>query len=93
MISPSDIIGDVGKQDKTLEAVFAKPVRANIDWLDIVAMLESKGAVRSVGAGSRVRFKLNGRLATFHSPHPRKEAGKPTVRDVKAFLEAAGVKP
>ncbi|MFJ3484937.1 type II toxin-antitoxin system HicA family toxin [Pseudomonas sp. NPDC090202] len=44
-------------------------------------------------AGSRVRFELNGVVATFHRPHPDKEAKPYQVRDARAFLEQAGVVP
>jgi hypothetical protein len=43
--------------------------------------------------GSRVRFELNGVVATFHQPHPDKEAKPYQVRDARAFLEQAGVTP
>ncbi|MBL8302572.1 MAG: type II toxin-antitoxin system HicA family toxin [Ideonella sp.] len=32
-------------------------------------------------------------VATFHRPHPQKEANPYQVRDARAFLEQAGVKP
>lgn len=45
------------------------------------------------GSGSRVRFELNGVVATFHRPHPAKEAKPYQVRDARRFLEQAGIKP
>ena len=51
------------------------------------------GAQTVEGSGSRVRFALNDVIATFHRPHPSKEAKPYQVRDVRAFLEKAGVKP
>jgi hypothetical protein len=48
------------KHSKTLEAIFANPVRSNIIWKDIEAMLLAEGAELSEGAGSRVRIVLNG---------------------------------
>ena len=45
------------------------------------------------GNGSRVRFELNGVVASFHRPHPQKEAKPYQVRDAKAFLVQAGVNP
>jgi hypothetical protein len=79
------------KHQKTLADVFASPVRANIAWQDIEAMLVALGAEISEGSGSRVRVKLHGVWAVFHRPHPQKEADKGAVRAVREFLEKAGV--
>lgn len=48
---------------------------------------------RSRGNGSRVRFELKGLIATFHRPHPAKEAKPYQVRDVRTLLEQAGIRP
>jgi hypothetical protein len=77
----------------TLRAIFEDPVRANINWQDIEAMLRSLGAELSEGRGSRVRIALNGRLATFHRPHPEKETDKGAVKSMRDFLIGAGIEP
>jgi hypothetical protein len=82
-----------GKQQKTLRAIFSDPVRANILWADVEALLLSLGAERDEGSGSRVRFALNGIRAVFHRPHPQKEAGKGMVKSVRRFLEEGGIRP
>jgi hypothetical protein len=79
------------KHRRTLEAIFARPVQANIRWADIEALLVALGAERSEGRGSRVRFSLNGEDATFHRPHPQPEAIKPAVKAACSFLERAGI--
>jgi len=81
------------KHRKTLEAIFEKPERANIAWRDIEALFITLGAEVTEGSGSRVRVALKNVRAVFHRPHPRKEANKATVKSVRRFLEAAGVKP
>jgi hypothetical protein len=78
---------------RTLEVVFEDPVRANIPWRDIEAMLKAEGAEISGGAGSRVRVALNGVRAVFDRPHPQKETDKGAVRSVRRFLTEAGVNP
>jgi hypothetical protein len=55
--------------------------------------MKSLGVTVSEREGSRVAVLLNGRVAVFHRPHPRPETGKATVRDVRTFLENAGVHP
>lgn len=80
------------KNKATLRAVFTKPEPV-IEWRRIEALLLAAGAKVIEGRGSRVRFVLKGVVATFHRPHPEKEAKPYQVRDARAFLEAAGVKP
>ncbi len=62
------------KQERTLKSVFARLVRADIDWQDIKSLFVALGAEVSEGAGSRVWVTLNGVRAVFHRPHPRKRA-------------------
>ena len=81
------------KHQKTLEAIFEKPERANILWRDIESLLIALGAEITDGNGSRRRIALKGVRAVFHRPHPRKETDKGAVKSVRRFLEAAGVKP
>jgi hypothetical protein len=61
------------KQQKTLEAIFEEPVRANIVWKDIEALFQVLGAEVSEGSGSRVRVALHGVRAVFHRPHHKKK--------------------
>jgi hypothetical protein len=81
------------KHRRTLEAVFAEPVRANVSWADIEAMLAHSGAEITEGEGSRVRIALNGVRAVFHRPHPQKETDKGALRSMRRFLTEAGVTP
>ncbi len=81
------------KHRVTLEAVFAEPVRANIRWSDIMALLAAAGADISEGRGSRVRISLNGVDAVFHRPHPREETDKGAVRSMRRYLTEAGLEP
>ena len=82
-----------GKHRKTLEAIFENPVRANIPWRDIEAMLKSAGAIVEEAEGSRVAILLNGVAAVFHRPHPAKETDRGAVKSMRRFLEQAGVRP
>jgi hypothetical protein len=78
---------------KTLDTVYRVPVPANLEWRRIEALFIALGAQVIEGRGSRVRFELNGVVATFHRPHPDKEAKPYQVRDAREFLTQAGVKP
>ncbi len=81
------------KHRKTLEAIFEKPERTSLAWRDIEALFISLGAEVTEGSGSKVRVALNDVRAVFHRPHSQKEANKATVKSVRRFLGAAGVKP
>lgn len=81
------------RHKKTLSAIFAEPVRANIGWADIESLFEACGGDVSEGQGLRVRVELNGVLAAFHRPHPQPTTDKGAVKSVRRFLENAGVKP
>lgn len=78
---------------KTLEAIFANPVPKSLEWRRIEMLLVAVGCQVIEGNGSRVRFDLDGIIATFHRPHPAKEAKPYQVRDARQFLESLGVKP
>ena len=77
----------------TRAAVFEAPPRGDIAWRAIESMLEALGADITEGRGSRVRVHLNGVRATFHRPHPGKEACKGAVEAVRDFLANAGESP
>jgi len=82
-----------GKRRKTLEAIFEEPIRSNIPWAEVEALMASAGADISEGRGSRVRVSLNGVDAVFHRPHPRKETDKGALKSVRRFLKEAGITP
>jgi hypothetical protein len=78
---------------KTLAAVFAEPTPASIEWAAIEALLLAAGCELVEGAGSRVRFVCGMHVASFHRPHPAKEAKRYQVRDAREFLVRIGVTP
>jgi hypothetical protein len=79
------------KHRKTLEAIFADPIQANVNWSE--ALLTACGATITEGKGSRVRIALSGVRAVFHRPHPQKETDKGALRSMRRFLTEAGVTP
>lgn len=81
------------KHKRTLADIFDDPVRSNIVWRDVEAMLVAAGAEITQGNGSRVRIALNGVRAVFHRPHPQKETDKGAVKSMRRFLTEVGVQP
>ncbi|MHC1725653.1 MAG: type II toxin-antitoxin system HicA family toxin [Syntrophobacteraceae bacterium] len=78
---------------KTLAAIFKDPTPTALGWAKIEALFVALGAQVIEGRGSRVRFELKGVVATFHRPHPAREAKPYQIRDARSFLEAAGIRP
>ncbi len=81
------------KHRKTLKAIFTDPVNGNIEWRKIEALFLALGVIRTERAGSAVSFVLNNIRVDFHRPHPDKEALRYRIKDTRAFLEQAGIKP
>lgn len=81
------------KQRKTLAAIFKDPVSGSVAWADVESLLLAAGCEATEGNGSRVRFAFGDHIASFHRPHPAKEAKRYQVRDSREFLIQIGVKP
>lgn len=91
MISSNDSASGVNKKyQKTLETIQQKPTPANVRWSDVESLLIALGASLREGAGSRVRFELNGRDFNCHRPHPGKEAKQYVLRELVGFLRDVG---
>ena len=74
------------KQQRTLEAIFHEPTKADIPWKDIESLLRGLGAEMREGRGSRVRVMLKNVVAVFHRPHPQPATNKGAVESMREFL-------
>ena len=81
------------KHRRTLDRIWADPVNGNLEWALIEAMLKSLGCRVIEGDGSSVTFESRGCKATFHRPHPRKEALRYRVLAVRELLQRIEVRP
>lgn len=81
------------KHRKTLEAIWAEPANGNLEWARIEALLMALGCRASERPGSSVTFDWQGRKASFHRPHPKKEALRYRVQAVGEFLQHMGIEP
>ncbi len=81
------------KHRRTLEAIFAHPTPANIQWRSIEALFVELGAEISEREGSRVGVVLFGEIRVFHRPHPSPDTDKGAVASIRRWLEMYGVKP
>ena len=94
MVAKSDIILSMNRTHrKTLAAVFAGPISGNIEWRRIETLFKAAGCEIIEGSGSRIAVLHEGRKATFHRPHPGKDALRYQIRSAREFLESIGVNP
>ena len=76
---------------KTLHALFAHPLSANVDFKKVIHLLEDLGAEVDNKPGNRVGVMLNGRSAAF--THAHRDLPKEEVIRVRKFLETCGITP
>ena len=78
---------------KTLASLFAIPTPADIRWSEIVSLMRDLGEVDEKRSGSRVAFTVKERTMVTHKPHPRREVGRASVREIRGFLQDLGINP
>jgi len=82
------------RQQATLRALFEQPVRLDIRWTEVIALLDALGSTIDEGrAGSRVGVHLHEATLILHRPHPRPVIGPATVRSLRRFLREARAAP
>lgn len=81
------------KHQKILDAIYARPVSANIQWRDIEALFIEMGADISEREGSRIAVVLFDEVRVFHRPHPSPDTDKGAVASIRKWFEQHGVAP
>jgi hypothetical protein len=76
---------------RTLEAVFRHPTAHNLEWTDIVGLLEKIGTVIRVG-GDKFGFTIAEQHYVLHKPHT-KDLPSAQVAELRQFLTRAGWAP
>ena len=76
---------------KTLHALFSHPISANIDFKEVMHLLEEVGAEIDNKSGNRVGVKLNGHSVAFM--HAQHDLPKEEVVQVRKLLESCGIEP
>ena len=76
---------------KVLGALFARPASANIHTKDAEAVLADLGATLDHTSHGRLQIALGGRTMTM--AHVGHTLSPETVRELRKFLESAGVSP
>ena len=81
----------LGRDRRTLEAVFRHPVPGNLAWSDALHLVERLGTTRQEPNG-RLLFAIGEHRHVFHRPHT-KDLTPEEIAQLRKFLEAAGVTP
>src|SRR5215471_943200 len=81
----------LGRDRRTLEAVFRHPVPGNLAWSDALHLVERLGTSASEPNG-RLLFAIGTHKHVFHRPH-NKELTPEEITQLRKFLEAAGITP
>lgn len=79
------------KHQKTLEAVFARPIRASVKWRDVESLLLALGATVEHGKGSHIKLALRTARGVVPAPKKGGDMDKGALNSVMDFLIAAGV--
>lgn len=75
----------------TLLKIFQHPTSHNIDWREVVSLLEAAGTVEELDGG-RIRVKLGGETQSFDRPK-HKDIDTQQVVDLRRMLTGAGYAP
>lgn len=81
------------KHRRVLEMIFTMPTRSGIVFSDIEALVIALGGEVREGEGSRIVFELKGSRRYLHRPHPRKEAKKYQVEELREWFRCLEVIP
>lgn len=76
---------------KVLHGLFAHPISANIDFKDVVHVLEELGAEVDMRSGNRIGVTLRGHTVAFS--HVNHSLPKDEVVQIRKFLETCGIDP
>jgi hypothetical protein len=80
-----------GAHLRTLEALFRHPPAHNLEWMDVVALIEKLGTVHEKGNNS-FTFDVGGEHHLMHKPRT-KDLTASDVVDLRHFLQRAGWSP
>lgn len=81
------------KHAKTLAILFEIPMRRDLRFAEVQALLRALGARILQREGSRVRITLDRFQLVMHAPHGGAPLKPYQVRDLRQLLTDAGVQP
>jgi hypothetical protein len=74
---------------RTAQAILSHPISHNIEWRQVISLLETIGEVTEEHNGT-FKVSVGGETETLHRPSG-KDLGEQTVVDLRRMLRAAGI--
>ena len=81
------------RHKRLLRLIFKRPVSANVQWREVEAFLQERGAVITARGGSRIAIRIGDRVLYHHRPHPAPDMDKGAVAALRDYLAACGITP
>ena len=75
----------------TLEKLFSHPVSGNVEWGQVLSLLEAVGTTTQEPNG-KVRVELGGETQVLQPPDD-KDVDRQTILDLRRLLTSAGIEP
>jgi hypothetical protein len=88
----ADEISVGGHHLRTLERIYRHPVGHNIEWHDVLSLLETVGTVVEEHNG-RLKVDIGSESETFDRPKTHDTIDAQQVVDLRRMLERAGITP
>ena len=79
------------KNRKTLQDIFATPVKKSIKWRDVERLIFALEGSLYQRSGSRVRVVVGAVSLNIRTPHPQNELKPYQVRKLRDLLIAGGI--
>jgi hypothetical protein len=85
-------VGEVTADHRgTLERIFSHPTSANIEWRQVLSLLQAVGSVTEEHNGN-VKITLGDETEVLRPPR-EKDVDKQTIVDLRRMLSSAGLAP
>jgi hypothetical protein len=81
-----------GHHKATLEKIFSHPTSHNIEWHDVLSLLEGVATVVKEHDG-RYKVTLGSESETFDAPHHHNDIDVQQVVDLRRMFTSAGITP
>lgn len=75
----------------TLRKVFTHPISGNVEWREVLSLLEAVGTVEQEHDG-KLRVRVGPESEVFRRPHD-KDVDRQTLVDLRRMLTEAGLSP
>jgi hypothetical protein len=90
MTSP-DPVQLTGEHRHTLSEIFRHPTSHNLEWHDVLSLLDAVGSAKETGGDSYL-VTIAGEKQVFHTAH-KKDIDTTEIVDLRRMLRAAGYEP